>query len=298
MEEENIKIKTIILEKAYHKIKSFCKIANTNEWLGLLITDFGHKTIYVKDIIFPHQTVSGGNVELNVDEFSKEMGKLMKGNELKNIRGVIHSHNNMSTFWSGVDDIMNSNVLGSQPHNSVFVSIVVNNEMSFKTKALIRFSDFSFTIDDIPTTTELKEKNNVLKECQKLWDKKVKIDRYDYGGYSGGLEKPTYTILDKKTRKWIAKMYNKIHNAREALKLVKTRKGLSKLEKKDLRKVMEAYFGMSSFAEFELLELRKVSKKEYEALEKYRKEEKKKIKSQRKFPQSKFNHYGYWGYYG
>jgi hypothetical protein len=91
------------------KMDELMKIFTNIEWLGYFTGVNGNNKFVIDDIIIPEQTVTGTSVT-NV-KYSVPEGK--------EIIGVVHSHHNMGSFFSGTDrEFINSN------HN---LSIVVSH---------------------------------------------------------------------------------------------------------------------------------------------------------------------------
>lgn len=116
------KPKIVLSLRAQSQIKTLCRKYPDLEWMAALI---GKETIkdewYVENLQLFEQKVKGAFVELT-DEGNVEM------NKVPNI-GWIHSHNNMSTFFSGQD-------ISTASHHTL--SIVVNNKGEFSAKARIK----------------------------------------------------------------------------------------------------------------------------------------------------------------
>ena len=84
---------------AQNKISLLMDKFPDKEWLGYLIGDVQDNVFLIRNIVVPEQEVTGASVEVL---------KFPVGT--KDIIGVMHSHNTMSAYFSGVDnDYINSN---------------------------------------------------------------------------------------------------------------------------------------------------------------------------------------------
>jgi len=94
-----------IREEAYYKMKTLTQEAN-GEIAGLLLADFEDKSIIIDDVVVLKQEAGTGSVDIDdkaIAEFMKESAKTDKS-KITKLRGWWHSHDNMETFWSGIDD--------------------------------------------------------------------------------------------------------------------------------------------------------------------------------------------------
>lgn len=97
--EYNLKIK--IKQSVEDKIK-WLTHNYSDEISAFLTGDINENEIIIDGLLFPHQDVSSGSVEVE----PKDLIKLRKeyGDECKRIIGHWHSHNTMGAFWSSTDD--------------------------------------------------------------------------------------------------------------------------------------------------------------------------------------------------
>jgi len=160
--ERKEKIKVIIPEGIKHKIKYSCSQINSNEWSGMIfydvdgdINDPANMTIHIKEII-PWHKGSGTYTEYDFTKIPAE--KIMKiyedNPELSNYDGYgnIHSHVNMSVFFSGTDT---STLVDMAEDFNFFLSVIVNNnyDVIAKVSAVIQEEG------RITSNTKIKGKN-------------------------------------------------------------------------------------------------------------------------------------------
>lgn len=115
-----IQITTNALEKIY----SYAEGVDT-EVAGLLLVDKKNGIPLIKDALIFDQYASGADVELDINEVTKELMKIHKKDksQLEFVKGWWHSHVNMDVFWSGTDDDCFENLLSISP---LVYGIVVN----------------------------------------------------------------------------------------------------------------------------------------------------------------------------
>lgn len=125
------KVKVVIPKDVINKIQYLCTVISTVEWSGILfytvkgtIKNPSKMVITLKDIL-PMDRGSAASTEFTYDERYVEF--LMNNEERLDYKsGLIHSHNNMGVFYSGVDqDELKNN---SKSHN-FYLSVVVNNKL-------------------------------------------------------------------------------------------------------------------------------------------------------------------------
>lgn len=122
----------IITTPVERKIRYLCNQCPTLEWSGVLFYTYkgsfeeNDLTIECKDIHLM-DVGSAGATEFNMDE--TVAGYLADNPELLSCQmGLIHSHNTMSTFFSGTD----LNTLKEEGNSrNIFVSLIVNNEGTY-----------------------------------------------------------------------------------------------------------------------------------------------------------------------
>jgi len=184
---------------AYLKVKKFCELAGDDEWLGFLIKDSQRTNgseVVVNDIYFPPQSISGASVHLKAEDFTEEIANLIKTEEGRKLLplfcGWIHSHNTMATFYSATDEEANDRMRQYMPQSKVFLSLVVNNEMQFLGKAIIKTNKREHEVDKVIFSLDYSKLESINRQCKNLFKKaeKEKIVSvaqtkafYGYGGY-------------------------------------------------------------------------------------------------------------------
>ncbi len=127
------KIKTVMPDEVLAQIKHLCKEIAAVEWSGILfykvdgdITNPDEMVITMKDIYLMHK----GTQSYTEYEFGIDVIEHMENNpELQDcLLGHIHSHNNMSVFFSGTDM---SELEDNSPNHNFYFSFIVNNRMEF-----------------------------------------------------------------------------------------------------------------------------------------------------------------------
>ena len=150
----NVKIKEDILRKIEVIVSEF-----PQELSGFLIGKFKDENIFIEDIIFPKQTVSGASVDID----AKDVIPLRNDPRWKKLLGLWHSHVSMGTFWSGGEgDESHIRFLSQDKPLSVFiVSSFKSNEFEHKVRVEIS-SPVKITFDNIPLNV-IRNSNNSLK---------------------------------------------------------------------------------------------------------------------------------------
>ena len=120
--------KMIIPRKVEEKIRYLCRKFPTLEWSGVLFTShkgsFENKDLVITcEDIYPMDLGSPGYTEYKMDE--TVAGYMADNIELFDCElGLIHSHNQMSCFFSGTDT---STLQSEGNEKNCFVSLIVNN---------------------------------------------------------------------------------------------------------------------------------------------------------------------------
>lgn len=125
-------IKVNIPKNVVQKIQYLCNVISSLEWSGILfytvrgtIKNPSKMVITLKDIL-PMDKGTATSTEFSYDK--RYVDFLMGGGEerLEYKSGLIHSHNNMSVFYSGTDQ--DELMTNSKSHN-FYLSVVVNNKL-------------------------------------------------------------------------------------------------------------------------------------------------------------------------
>jgi len=119
--------KLIIPDEVEKMIRNYCALSPSKEWSGILFYqyegDFDNGlTLTCKDILLLDQ---GGAVATEFDASNPEIARYMFTHKLMNCCiGLIHSHQNFSTFFSGTDT---GTLLQEGKDCNNFLSLIVNN---------------------------------------------------------------------------------------------------------------------------------------------------------------------------
>lgn len=172
IQKKELPFKLVIPSQVQKKIDLMCLKINTIEWSGSLFYDYEgtwkDNNLVIKVLDFFLQDI--GNAGSTTFEQSPDVVRFRIDNDLLTAQmGLIHSHHNMQSFFSGTDmDTLHKEALD---HNH-FVSLVVNNKRqyvsaitavtsSFRTKQVTEkktFTTFNGENDEIiPTTFEETE---------------------------------------------------------------------------------------------------------------------------------------------
>jgi proteasome lid subunit RPN8/RPN11 len=123
-------IKVVIKKRVTQMIEYFCQQMRKIEWSGTVfytcegsIRDPNNFTIVVKDM-YLQGIGTAGYTESDMD---LDLFRYMEKRRLDNcVRGIIHSHNSMSAYFSGTDK---KELVENCVHNNIYLSIVVNNKL-------------------------------------------------------------------------------------------------------------------------------------------------------------------------
>ncbi len=164
------KVKLIIKESLYQQIKFLCREIPNKEWSGLLVYQVTHghisdpknMIIEAKDIIFydigtggaTDHEVSRKNNQGQVDNARIDYD-IEKGDGEDYLIGLIHSHNNMGVFFSGVD---NEEMQENTPLHNFYLSLIVNNKMEMTAQIWTK-STFEVDIKEVNLTALDKDGN-------------------------------------------------------------------------------------------------------------------------------------------
>jgi len=213
---------------AFIKIKKYCELAGKDEWLGFLLRDEDNtteNTVTVTDVYFPPQTIGGASCKLDADKFADEIVKLIsteKGKAmLPKFCGWIHSHCDMDVFFSATDVEANNIMRQYMPQSKIFISTVVNNELRFLGKSIIKTNGKDYMVDNVNFVLDYNNFKKIEKFCTKEFKKarqeiavKVPVQFYHGVYHNHGAKNYTYKRsprIPKKFRKTLKiKMISKI----------------------------------------------------------------------------------------
>ena len=162
-----VKIPLEITEEVYDKIRYLCSRIDKVEWSGILfysvegtISSYDNLKLKTEDI---HLMDKGtpGYTEYETDE--SVVKYMMENPHAMDWKiGLIHSHNNMQTFFSGTDL---SELNDNSEYHSYYLSLIVNNYMSMTAKVAFRGNSNGFYCKDEkgnPWVLNLKEDRESL----------------------------------------------------------------------------------------------------------------------------------------
>ena len=136
---ERKKIKTIIKEDVVKKIEYLCRRLPDVEWSGTIfyttntpIQNLDEFEITVEDL-FLHGI---GSATYTESEFDANLFDYIEEKDLFNMhKGIIHSHNNMASYFSGTDK---NELKENSVHHNIYLSIIVNNRLETTGKLVQR----------------------------------------------------------------------------------------------------------------------------------------------------------------
>lgn len=130
----NSSCKLIISTKVEQKISICCRELPHNEWSGTLFYrvqsgSFGNNLVLIADDLFLRDVGSSTYTEFDddVDAFNYQIENGLEDD----IQGLCHSHNQMASFFSGVDSSTLEEFGKLMPH---FLSLIVNNKGNYCAK--------------------------------------------------------------------------------------------------------------------------------------------------------------------
>jgi len=187
------RIEIAFSRSAYDKVRQLNTLADTVEWSAFLIGDTDGRTIRVTDLYVPFQKVSEAAVDVDTDKLGDWIAGMSEHHpkDLIRVRGMIHSHVDMTSHYSYVDTDTNDGYSENLGFGKSFVTIVVNRRMEFVAKVLIKLNDgLRFETSDVDVTYE-QGGVKVSPELRKIFNERVKVhryraDNYNYGNYIPG----------------------------------------------------------------------------------------------------------------
>ena len=144
-------IKVTVTEGMINKIRYICGEFPTKEWSGVLFYDIKgslKKPNLIEIKAFDFYPLDLGSASYTEFEYSPDFAAYIARNPLlmDHQMGLIHSHNNMSVFFSGTDT---ATLQEQAPLYKKFLSIIVNNRMDIVAKLAV------YTESDITNNTEI-----------------------------------------------------------------------------------------------------------------------------------------------
>jgi len=135
-------VKLCIEELPYRKAMKLAEMIDA-EYIAFLVVEQREDKIVVKDIILPYQEVTSSSCEFDEKMFSVITES--KNINPEEIKGWLHSHCDMSVFWSATDESTIKKLGRRMPF---VVSIVVNKKRDLKARIDL-FRPFRITLDDV-----------------------------------------------------------------------------------------------------------------------------------------------------
>jgi hypothetical protein len=130
------------------------------------------KNYYIEDVFILEQVNSGAFTSVNEEALSKFLVDVVrKGGNPENYNFWWHSHVNMGTFWSGVDDA--TAIRLSQGHE--LISIVFNKRGEMRA----RWDCKGVTVDDIPVVVMQPKVSDIKAYCEQEIKDKVKEQKWE-----------------------------------------------------------------------------------------------------------------------
>lgn len=175
----------------WDQVKYLCSKINEDEWSGVLyyningsIKDVDNLSIELLDI-FP---MDKGNATFTSYDFGGPVVEhMMKNEELSEAKiGHIHSHNNMSVFFSGTDW---SELEENAPNHNFYLSLIVNNKGD--TCAKLCFIASADT-EEAEITFKAKDENG---EVYELYAESIKVDKEKLVVFDCVIDKPVQELL-------------------------------------------------------------------------------------------------------
>jgi len=157
------------------KMLTYAEIADETlnaEIGGMLIVDeLETGGLFIRDALLPEQEVSAGTFTVKPGEWMKDL----KIDDLQNIRGMWHSHRNMGTFHSNVDDDTLGDKWDGENKNSNTYGISVVVALPREIKAYLQYYR---PIKTKPFTVDINiihpEQETLYKTCKKLVEERAK----------------------------------------------------------------------------------------------------------------------------
>lgn len=149
-------IKLTVTEGLINKIRYICGEFPTKEWSGVLFYDIKgslKKPNLIEIKAFDFYPLDLGSASYTEFEYSPDFAAYIARNPLlmDHQMGLIHSHNNMSVFFSGTDT---ATLQEQAPLYKKFLSVIVNNRLDIVAKLAV------YTESDIINNTEIISTTN------------------------------------------------------------------------------------------------------------------------------------------
>jgi len=159
-----VKVPKIIIElQTYLKMKWFKNHFN-QEIFAVLVVEEQDDTLFVSNMLFPEQSVSGGHCKPTAAGLAKILEEM---EEPELARGWFHTHGSMGLFFSGTD----TTTIAKWGEGAPYLLSIVGAQSGIKARLDI-FSPFPMTFDDVELEVEITG-NSVDDECKTIIEKKV-----------------------------------------------------------------------------------------------------------------------------
>lgn len=155
-----VKPKLIIPHLVHAKINYLCNKINNIEWSGTLFYtiegEFNNDLIIKVVDILPQNIGNAAATEIDNDDI--DVPCYMVENGLTNcLQGLIHSHHNMATFFSGTDQ---ATLLDEGKDRIHFVSLIINNDNTYSAAVTVKVEVVRIISQIINTTYSYNTFNN------------------------------------------------------------------------------------------------------------------------------------------
>lgn len=183
---------TVIFEpEAFVKMMSLVmKFGSEVAWHGLATRDDDEEkdVYYIHDIIVYPQTVTGATVNTDQKEY-EEWYQNLDDDTFNMVRMQGHSHVNMSTSPSGVDEKAQQDILDALPAGMFYIFMIWNKSLEYNAKIYDLKKNILFETHDIDVDVMNTDIGNFLKDANDM----VKKTTYSYTGSYSNYSKPAAT---------------------------------------------------------------------------------------------------------
>ena len=157
-----IERRVVMRSDVWEKIMALTRELDT-EWAGYLLGEIDDEEVYIDDLYVPEQEVTSASVEIKEDNVPDDV----KGR----IVGHVHSHGNMSAFFSGTDI----------EHLNYAVHLVVNKDEEYKCLLKIRAPCGRFVVNK-DVEIEIEDREEILEFVDEVKER-IKEKKYEYVSY-------------------------------------------------------------------------------------------------------------------
>ena len=208
--------KLVINKNLEYKIRHMCSNVHKDEWSGILFykyTGSFNSTIEFEALDFILMDI-GYSTYTEFDSSPEIINYMIENNLLDSVIGLIHSHNNMATFFSGTD--LNTLKEKGNEHNH-FLSLIVNNEGKY-TAAITKKLTVKTTYNtDNNIISFNNEKIEIKKQTSSSIDSIIEYSMLDIIMPEIDLDEKIASILKEKESKKAKVIYTPNNNKKEEL---------------------------------------------------------------------------------